>query len=227
MGTGEDHARVSVSKARGHDRESRLEAARLLGRLLACARAMLMGGVTVEPSALIMAMRPHWRERNLAGVYLRQTPAGWYAEVAFNNIPDGLAPMMGTPAHRPCASRAKALEQATGWLAMVLAADAGDLERRRAAPSKAGKRAFHLDGLVVHLEARTITIATRAATIARVSPACAEARLHLLLATDFPAGITEAGWSALHPSRRMLYMGWIGLLLAHGQTRFFRTSPGH
>jgi hypothetical protein len=94
-------------------------------------------------------------------------------------------------------------------------------------PAEASERAFCLDGLVIRLEARLIATATRAATIARVSPDCAEARLHLLLATDFPAGITGTGWSALHPSRRMLYMGWIGLLLAHGQTQLVRTSPGY
>ena len=83
-------------------------------------------------------------------------------------------------------------------------------------------RAFHLDGLLVWLEARVVAISTRAATIARVSPECAEARLHLLLATDFPAGITETGWDALNPDRRTLYLGWMGLLLVHGQARFAR-----
>ena len=61
--------------ARTHDREARLKAARLLGRLLARARAMLAGGAEVEPSALSAAMRPYWmrpywKERNLAGVHV-------------------------------------------------------------------------------------------------------------------------------------------------------------
>ncbi|MBV8615626.1 MAG: hypothetical protein JOY66_17925 [Acetobacteraceae bacterium] len=204
-----------------HDRETRLEAARLLGRLSARAHAMLAGGAEVELFAVGAALRPYWKKRNLAGARIYQTREGWYAELAFKTPPDGLPPVMGTPAHRPCASEAEALEQATGWLATVLAADADDVEESGPPPPGTSGRTFHLDGLLVRLEARTVAIATRAATVARVSPECAEARLHLLLAADFPAGITEAGWDALNPDRRTLYLGWMGLL-AHGQARFVR-----
>lgn len=113
--------------ARTHDRETRLKAARLLGQLLARARAMLAGGAEVEPSALSAAMRPYWKERNLAGVHVYQAFDGWHAEVAFKNIPDGLAPTAAALAHRPCASEAEALERAKEWLATVLAADAKDV----------------------------------------------------------------------------------------------------
>jgi hypothetical protein len=212
MDVGEDRA----GTARTHDRETRLEAARLLGRLSARAYAMLAGGAEVELSALGTALRPYWKKRNLAGVRVYQTRDGWYAELAFKSLPDGLPPVMGTPADRPCASKAEALEQATRWLATVLAADPP--------PPGMSARAFHLDGLLVWLEARVVAISTRAATIARVSPECAEARLHLLLATDFPAGITETGWEALNPDRRTLYLGWMGLLLVHGQARFVRAA---
>lgn len=221
----DDRAHVGPGAPRPHDHESRLEAARLLGRLKARARAMVMGGATVELSAIGAAMRPYWTERNLSGVYVHETAEGWYAEIEFRNVPEGLTPIMGTPTHRPCASKAEALEQAQGWLAMVIAAEAGDLEGHGTPLPGEGERAFQLDGLMIRLNARVINVAIRAATIARVSPGCAEARLHLLLATDFPAGITEAGWSALHLNRRRLYLGWIGLLLAHGQTRFFRKAP--
>jgi hypothetical protein len=102
--------------ARTHDRETRLKAARLLGQLLARARAMLAGGAEMEPSALSAAMRPYWKERNLAGVHVYQAFDGWHAEVAFKNIPDGLAPTAAALAHRPCASEAEALERAkNGW----------------------------------------------------------------------------------------------------------------
>ncbi|MBV9116142.1 MAG: hypothetical protein JOY63_02120 [Acetobacteraceae bacterium] len=218
MDGGEDRA----GTARTHDRETRLEAARLLGRLSARAYAMVAGGAEVELSALGAALRPYWKKRNLAGVRVYQTRDGWYAELAFKSLPDGLPPVMGTPADRPCASKAEALEQATGWLATVLAADADDVEESGPPPPGMSARAFHLDGLLVWLEARVVAISTRAATIARVSPECAEARLHLLLATDFPAGITETGWDALNPDRRTLYLGWMGLLLVHGQARFAR-----
>ena len=117
MDAGEDRA----GTARTHDRETRLEAARLLGRLSARAYAMLAGGAEVELSALGAALRPYWKKRNLAGVRVYQTRDGWYAELAFKSLPDGLPPVMGTPANRPCASKAEALEQATGWLATVLA----------------------------------------------------------------------------------------------------------
>jgi hypothetical protein len=185
---------------------------------------MLAGGVEVELSALGAALRPYWKKRNLAGVRVYQTRNGWYAELAFKSLPDGLPPVMGTPANRPCASKAEALEQATGWLATVLAADADDVEESGPPPPGMSARAFHLDRLLVWLEARVVAISTRTATIARVSPECAEARLHLLLATDFPAGITETGWNALNPDRRTLYLGWMGLLLAHGQSRFVRAA---
>ncbi|MGY2049161.1 hypothetical protein [Methylobacterium sp. JK268] len=72
----------------------------------------------VEHAATMQAASssPHWRLSNVAGVHLYETARGWYADIAFQDLPVGVPTVIGNAA--PYGTRQEALQSAVRNLSL-------------------------------------------------------------------------------------------------------------
>lgn len=53
---------------------------------------------------------PHWRLSNVGGVHVYDTDRGWYADIAFEDLPVGVPTVIGNAV--PCGTREEAMRRA-------------------------------------------------------------------------------------------------------------------
>ena len=215
--------RTSQSLAQTEDPKALHDARALLAKLLPVARGRAKEITAGNVSPVMAEMKPYATVANMLGVFIYQTADGWYADLGFRRVPQGMPGLVGNPANNPYKSRREALDGSINLISALISMEDGTVPVSDADPTE---RVFQLDDVYMNVRLDLVEAAGRGAAAIGITVESARTSLALLLQADFgDQKVTQARLSALDQTSTAAYVAIIAVLLANGVFRYTSKEP--